>query len=121
MAVSLNDFTVLRGVIMFMPSNVGSKSEGIFPFLYVNHNQIIPIHFFKDNPFTNDSLREYDGKYVEIKGCGQGSRFTVKEISVIFCNENAEVSESTEKNFSAESEKNNEINKENNNTTGEEK
>jgi len=56
------------GIIIFMLCNEGSKSEGLFPFLYQGAGQLLPLRKKDDNPFEHGSFRPFDGKKVQIFG-----------------------------------------------------
>ena len=58
----------LLGTIVFLPANIGSKSEGMFPRLYMNQEMVVKILFKDDNPFENTTLRAYDGQRVKAFG-----------------------------------------------------
>lgn len=63
-----NTPATLHGTVIFLPNNVGSKSEAISPFLYINRDEKIQLMKKDDNPFENHGLYEYDSKSVEVKG-----------------------------------------------------
>ena len=63
-----NDFEKLTGTVVFLLANIGSKSEGVLPFLYVNKEEKIKLFLKGDNPFENKGLLPYDGKAVEVVG-----------------------------------------------------
>ena len=58
----------LQGIVVFMPVDVGSKSEALAPILYLNRNKKIRLYKKGDNPFEHNSSNDYDGKLVEILG-----------------------------------------------------
>lgn len=55
-----------HGIIIFLEANTGSKSEGIFPFLYETAGKYTRIMLKDDNPFENNGLRPWDGQRVEL-------------------------------------------------------
>lgn len=57
-----------NGIIVFKKCNSGSKSEGIYPFLYIGNGAFIRVFDPNDNPFTNENLHTYDGQAVTIEG-----------------------------------------------------
>ena len=59
---------MLKGKIIFMNANVGSKSEGRFPFLELEDGKIVMIILENDNPFENTALVEFEDKLVEAEG-----------------------------------------------------
>ncbi len=75
---------VLRGTIIYLLANSGSKSEGVYPHLYQDRETKIKIFKEGDNPFENHGFDDFDGKQVELKGSlGRGNIFVVKEIKAI--------------------------------------
>ena len=56
------------GIIEFILSGVGSKSEKMQPFLKEDDGNLVEIFKESDNPFKNDTLKEYEGKKVTITG-----------------------------------------------------
>ena len=74
----------LKGTIVFLLSDVGSKSESKRPFLYQDSENCIPVFKENDNPFENDGLKAFDGKNVEITGrYGRGDVFYIADIKEI--------------------------------------
>ena len=79
-----NDLKTLTGTVVFLLTNIGSKSECVRPFLYINQNEILKTYFKGDNPFENLMLRPYDGKAVEVKGkLKRNQTFVIEQISVV--------------------------------------
>jgi len=69
------------GTVVFLKANDGSKSEGVFSYIYVNRDTIVKIQKEDDNPFENESLVAFDGNKVKIKGYeGRSNTFMVTEI-----------------------------------------
>ena len=58
----------MKGIIIFKQANEKSKSEGLFPFLYLGNGEFVKIHVEEDNPFENETLKKYDCQKVEIEG-----------------------------------------------------
>ncbi len=56
------------GIVEFILSNVGSKSEKMQPFLREADGNLVEIFKESDNPFKNESLKEYEGKTVKVTG-----------------------------------------------------
>lgn len=56
------------GIIEFILSGVGSKSEKMQPFLKEADGNLVEIYKEGDNPFKNESLKPYEGKTVTITG-----------------------------------------------------
>lgn len=77
-----NTLAALHGTIVFLPNNVGSKSEACVPYLYMNKDEKVQIIKEGDNPFENSSLIKYDGTQVQIKGVFQNKIFKVFEIEI---------------------------------------
>ncbi len=72
----------LKGTVVFNYANVGSQSEGIYPFIYNEFANFIMIYMVDDNPFENNLLKPYDGKKVVIKGdYNDYGTFVVEEIN----------------------------------------
>ena len=59
---------MFRGTIVFMLCNQGSKSEGLFPFLYEGNGSFLRLYKEGDNPFENESLKVFDGQVVDLEG-----------------------------------------------------
>ena len=73
----------LTGTVFFLASNRRSKSEGLFPYLYVNMGERVKLLFKGDNPFENSKLKSYDGKSVTIIGNRKtNGTFVIEQISV---------------------------------------
>jgi hypothetical protein len=58
----------VAGTVIFLMVNEGTKSEGRFPFLYVNRDAVYKLYLRGDNPFENNGLLPYDGKRVRVSG-----------------------------------------------------
>ncbi len=72
------------GTIVFLKDSIGSKSEAVYPFVYINRNEIKRIFKKGDNPFENKSFDSFDGKYVQITGQdGRSGVFNVERITEI--------------------------------------
>lgn len=56
------------GTVVFLLSNIGTKSEGVFPFLYVNRNTMYKLHLRGDDSFEERGFRPYDGMRVKVSG-----------------------------------------------------
>jgi hypothetical protein len=56
------------GTIVFQLINIGSKSEGLHPFLYRGKGDFLKVWREDDYSFEGDSLMPYDGKNVIIEG-----------------------------------------------------
>ena len=57
-----------QGTIVFMHTNIGSKSEGIMPFLYVGKGKFLEIWMSKDESLSGDMLVPYDGQQITAHG-----------------------------------------------------
>lgn len=75
-----NEIQTLEGTIVFQKNNIGTKSESVQPFLYVNQNQVIHLFMQNSNPFENNQLKEFDGKSVFVKGKIHNGTFVVESI-----------------------------------------
>lgn len=79
-----NETLVLKGTIVFLLTNVDSKSEMKAPYLYQNCNSCIPVFKENDNPFENRGLDAFDGKFVEVTGrYGRGNCFYIADIKEV--------------------------------------
>jgi hypothetical protein len=79
-----NKQTTLQGIIVFLSSDIGSKSEAKIPFLYVNREKVIRLFKRGDNPFENSTFNDYDGKHVEVQGeFVHGNKLKVLSIKII--------------------------------------
>lgn len=58
----------MKGIIIFKESNKKSKSQGFFPYLETEDGRQIKIRMINENPFENSTLKEYEGKAVEVEG-----------------------------------------------------
>ena len=58
----------MQGILIFLRTNQGSRSEGVFPFLYRGYGKTVKVSLVGDNPFENTILRQYDGKPVAFEG-----------------------------------------------------
>jgi len=75
---------MFKGVIVFKFTNAGSKSEGMFPFLYTGEGNFIKIWLEGDTSLYGDELKVYDGKAVEITGAiNEYSILAITEIKII--------------------------------------
>lgn len=72
-----------KGTIMFLSDKVGSKSEGAYPFLYVNRDTYFKVLLKDDNPFENKGLVPFDGKLVEIVGAKGRSAFIAETVRAV--------------------------------------
>ena len=96
----------VKGKIVFQLANVGSKSEGIYPFLLKEDGSQIKIAFLGDNPFENPTLREYESKDVVLEGeFNEYRKFIAETIEKIVSVEAAEeLTEADENGFADDSE-----------------
>ena len=58
----------MKGIVIFKEANKNSKSEGVFPYLYVGEGKFVKIRLQNANPFENDELTKYDSKFVVVEG-----------------------------------------------------
>ena len=88
----------VKGKIVFQLANVGSKSEGVYPFLLTEDGSQIKIAFLGDNPFENPTLREYESKDVVLEGeFNEYRKFIAETIEEIVASESVEeITESDE-------------------------
>ena len=57
-----------KGKVVFELANVGSKSEGVHPFLVMEDGKKVKLGLLGDNPFMHTRLKEYDQKNVILEG-----------------------------------------------------
>ncbi|MBR2341356.1 MAG: hypothetical protein IKA72_02990 [Clostridia bacterium] len=77
---------MMKGKIVFELTNVGSKSQGEFPFLVVEEGKKIKIGFRGDNPFEQPTLHLYEGKDVVVEGeFNENGKFIATSISEVVC------------------------------------
>ena len=70
----------ISGTVIFQKINIDSKSESFQPFLYVNQNQVIHLYLKNSNPFENNLLHQYDGKFITVKGLMRENTFIIDQI-----------------------------------------
>lgn len=58
----------LIGVVIFKLSNAGSHSENVNPYLYTGNGKFVKIFKSGDNPFENNTLKQYDSHKVKVLG-----------------------------------------------------
>ena len=72
---------MIKGKVIFQMANVGSKSEGCYPFLRLEDGKLVRLMLEGDNPFENSGLRVYDGKDVALEGeFNENGRFIAVKI-----------------------------------------
>ena len=59
---------MIKGTVIFQMANIGSKSEGIYPFLRLEDGKMVKVSLLGDNPFENTTLKSYDLKKVVLEG-----------------------------------------------------
>lgn len=59
---------IQKGTIVFMRTNIGSKSEGILPFLYIGKGKFLEIWKSEDDSMRGDMLVPYDGQQITAHG-----------------------------------------------------
>ena len=73
---------MLKGKVAFKLAEIGSKSEGMYPFLELDGGDSVRIRMTDDNPFENAVLREYEGMTVEAEGeYNENNIFVAKAIT----------------------------------------
>ena len=79
------EFESKEGVIVFLLTNQGSKSECLLPHLYLGRDfSVLPLYMEDDNPFENKAFKEYDGCRVRVHGeYGSNNIFIVKNVEAI--------------------------------------
>ena len=59
---------ILTGTIVFIKTNVGSKSEGSKPFLQQSDGKLLAVWKPGDPPFGKNTFCAFEGKTVRIEG-----------------------------------------------------
>ena len=59
---------MIKGIVVFKLVNVGSKSEGLRPFLYQGNGSFQSIWLTDDFSLEGTDLKPYDGKEVTVEG-----------------------------------------------------
>ena len=72
---------MIKGTVIFQTANIGSKSEGCYPFLRMEDGTTVRISLQGDNPFENTTLKSYDLKQVMLEGeFNENGKFIATEI-----------------------------------------
>lgn len=79
----MNESQKLSGTVVFVKTNIGSKSEATVPYLKIGaETPLLKILLRNDNPFENKGMVAYDGKLVELTGeLAPSGTFIVDEIA----------------------------------------
>lgn len=59
---------IIKGTLLFQKANLGSKSEGIYPFIVTEDGERFRVTLVGDNPFENSILKTYESKKVILDG-----------------------------------------------------
>lgn len=59
---------IIFGTLVFLKTNLHSKSESVQPFLYLNKDSMVQLYVKGDNPFENESLLPFDGQFITVDG-----------------------------------------------------
>lgn len=59
---------IREGTVVYKPTNVGSKSERLTPFLYEGKGEYLKIWKLGDPSLLGEYLTKYDGKHVTLHG-----------------------------------------------------
>ena len=62
------DKSVKEGIVVFIQTDTGSKSESVQPYLYQGNGEMVRLWKQGDNPFEQNALKPFDGKRVAITG-----------------------------------------------------
>lgn len=57
-----------EGTVIFMRTDVGTKSESDQPHLYLGEGKLVRLWKREDNPFENNGLKAFDGARVTVTG-----------------------------------------------------
>ena len=75
---------MMKGKVVFELAYVGSKSEGVHPFLITEDGKKVKLGLVGDNPFMHPKLKAYDQKTVELEGeFNDNGKFIATAINVI--------------------------------------
>lgn len=75
---------MITGKVVFVLTDVGSKSEGEYPFVELGKGKKVKIYLSGDDPFGNGGMREYEGKYISAEGeYNEYGTFVAKSVTVI--------------------------------------
>lgn len=58
----------MKGIVVFQLANKKSKSEGVFPYLYIGDGDFLKIRLENDRSFDGAGLKPYDSKTVVVEG-----------------------------------------------------
>lgn len=85
---------MLQGIIIFKLTNIGTKSEGIRPFLYSGNGSFQRVWIKGDYSLNGRMLAEYDGKTVSLEGeLNEYDIFCITQITVTNDNKNENLEE----------------------------
>lgn len=59
---------MIEGTVFFKLANVGSKSEGVYPFFLTKNQTILRVWKKDDFSLNGIALKPYEGKHVVIRG-----------------------------------------------------
>ena len=71
-----------RGYVLFLPYAGGSKSESFRPVLATSHGANLTLYRKGDNPFENESIRPFHGKFCEVAGAPDRERRLIEVESI---------------------------------------
>lgn len=75
---------MLQGIIVYKLTNIGTKSEGLKPFLYSGNGNFHCIWIKGDYSLNGQMLTEYDGKAVALEGeMNEKKVFCITKITLI--------------------------------------
>ena len=58
----------MRGIVVFLESDTGTKSESLQPYLYLGGGELTRLFKKGDNPFENESIWPFDTMTVSVSG-----------------------------------------------------
>lgn len=58
----------MRGMVIFLKTAAGTKSEALQPYLYLGMGEMLRVFKEGDNPYENESLRPFDRMNVSVFG-----------------------------------------------------
>ena len=73
----------MKGIVVFKHENIGSKSEGNYPYLYLKNAEFLRIWRENDYSLFCDQLKEFDGRYVSLDGYyNEYENFVISKIEI---------------------------------------
>lgn len=68
----MDKYNSIEGVILFRSFAAGSKSASMQPYLLLDSGELIRVFYRDDNPYENETLKEFEGKRICAIGYSDG-------------------------------------------------